>query len=245
MKTTLAVAVLAAILISAPASAQYITGSPHDLSVKLGIGEICLPCHVPHNAPNAAYGPLWNHALTNGNGTSSTFVGPATPNGGFTKNGAPITLYGNTLLCMGCHDGVTAVGDFNVMNVNVTVNDTTNPIQSVSWARKVVNAAGQTVYPDDIGTDFTYTHPLGIVYPALGTTSTSFNTATSSTGYGGETIYTVGGSTGITLEIGATANLANTIGCSTCHNPHDDTTAPPFLIISNAKSALCLTCHIK
>ncbi|MGD0999729.1 MAG: cytochrome c3 family protein [Candidatus Brocadiia bacterium] len=243
MKTTVAMALLAAILISAPAWAQYVTGSPHDLSVRLGTGEICLSCHVPHNAPNAAYGPLWNHALTSGNGTAATFVGPAS--GGFIRNGAATTLYGNSLLCMGCHDGVTAVGDFSIMNVNVTVNDTTNPIQSVSWARKVVNGAGQTVYPNEIGMDLTYVHPLGIVYPALGTATTSFHTATASSGYGGVTNYTIGGSTGITLEIGATANVANTIGCSTCHNPHDDTTAPPFLIISNSKSALCLTCHIK
>jgi predicted CXXCH cytochrome family protein len=242
-KQTIATAVLAIVLISAPAWAQHIAGSPHDLSTRLGTGQICLSCHAPHGAPNAAYGPLWNHALTQGNGTSSTFVGPSA--GGFTFNGSPKTLYSNSLLCMGCHDGVTAVGDFNVFLVGVTINDTTDPIQSLTGARVVTNAAGQTVYPNDIGLDLTYVHPLGVVYPALGTTNSNFHTATSSSGYGGTTIYTVGTSPGITLEFGATANTANTIGCSTCHNPHDDTTAPPFLVISNADSALCLTCHIK
>ena len=86
MKTTLAVAVLAAILISARLGAVYHRPPPRPLR-QAWHQRVCLPCHVPHNAPNAAYGPLWNHALTNGNGTSSTFVGPATPNGGFTKTG--------------------------------------------------------------------------------------------------------------------------------------------------------------
>ena len=231
-------------MISAPSWAQNITGSPHDLSTRLGTGEICLSCHAPHGAPNAAYGPLWNHALTSGNGTASTFVGPAT--GGFVKNGAATTLYGNSLLCMGCHDGVTAVGDFNVVNVKITVNDTTDPIQSISGARSFVNKAGTTVYPNDIGLDLTYVHPVGNKYPALGTVNSGFNTATSASGYGGVTQWTVGsGSGALSLEIGATANVGNTVGCTTCHNPHDDTTAPPFLVTSNAKSALCLTCHIK
>ena len=243
-KTAIVVGVLAAIMISVPSWAQNITGSPHDLSTRLGTGEICLSCHAPHGAPNAAYGPLWNHALTSGNGTASTFVGPAT--GGFVKNGAATTLYGNSLLCMGCHDGVTAVGDFNVVNVKITVNDTTDPIQSISGARSFVNKAGTTVYPNDIGLDLTYVHPVGNKYPALGTVNSSFNTATSASGYGGVTQWTVGsGSGALSLEIGATANVGNTVGCTTCHNPHDDTTAPPFLVMSNAKSALCLTCHIK
>jgi predicted CXXCH cytochrome family protein len=243
-QTAILLAVLATVVISAPAWAQHIAGSPHDLSTRLGTGEICLSCHAPHGAPNAAYGPLWNHALTQGNGTTSTFVGPSTS--GFTANGAANPLYGHSLLCMGCHDGVTAVGDFNVVNVNIHVNDTTSPIQSLSGARSFVNKAGQTVYPNDIGTDLSYVHPVGIVYPALGTTSSSFNTATASSGYGGVTTYKLGsGSTSLSLEVGATANTGNTVGCSTCHNPHDDTTAPPFLKFANTNSALCLTCHIK
>ena len=248
-KMTIWMALLAIALISAPAWAQFITGSPHDLSTRLGTGEIRLSCHTPHNAPNAAYGPLWNHALTAGNGTGATFVGPAT--GGFTRNGNAVTLYGNSLLCMGCHDGVTAVGDFSIVNVNVHVNDTTSPIQTLPGARYVNGVAVNA-----IGLNLTYVHPVSVVYPAIpgGQSNSGFVTANPAvSGFGGTTIYTVGGTlvggaaTGnyITLEIGATANTANTVGCTTCHNPHDDTTAPPFLVMPNTKSALCLTCHIK
>jgi predicted CXXCH cytochrome family protein len=37
---------------------------------------------------------------------------------------------------------------------------------------------------------------------------------------------------------------ADQLQCGSCHDPHDDTNAP-FLIISNAGSALCLDCHVK
>ncbi len=237
-KAAILMAVAAAVLISVPAWAQHIVGSPHDLSVRLGTGEVCLSCHVPHNPMNPSYGPLWNHALTNGTGT------------GFSK-----TLYGPSLLCMGCHDGVTAVGNFGVVNKNITVNDTTDPIQGLAGAR-TVQINGTTVYVNDIGLNLTYVHPVGTKYPALNGTSTSssFNLSNPSTsGYGGTTVYTVGGSyTGttlggnyITLEAGSVSTTQNYVGCTTCHNPHDDTTAPPFLVFSNAGSALCLTCHIR
>ena len=32
-----------------------------------------------------------------------------------------------------------------------------------------VNGAGETVYPNDIGLDLSNIHPVGMVYPALGT----------------------------------------------------------------------------
>ncbi|GAB4292955.1 MAG: cytochrome c3 family protein [Myxococcota bacterium] len=35
------------------------------------------------------------------------------------------------------------------------------------------------------------------------------------------------------------------VECGSCHNPHDNTTAAPFLRMSNAASAMCLKCHIK
>ncbi len=35
-----------------------------------------------------------------------------------------------------------------------------------------------------------------------------------------------------------------TLQCPTCHNPHNNSN-PPFLNVSNGRSALCLTCHLK
>ena len=62
-KMAILMAVLAIALISAPALAQTISGTPHDLSTRLGTGQVCLSCHAPHNEMNPAAGPLWNHAL--------------------------------------------------------------------------------------------------------------------------------------------------------------------------------------
>jgi len=237
-KTAIVMAVLVTVLISAPAWAQHIVGSPHDLSTRLGIGEVCLPCHAPHNAPNAAVGPLWNHALTNNSSApaGANLLGPAAAN--FSKNGTSTTLYSSSLLCMGCHDGVTAVGDFSVINSHITVNDTTDAIQNLTGAR-VVNG----VFVNDVGVNLTYVHPVGVKYPQLSGSGSSFNTATSSVShYSGATQYKVGT---LSLEAGSTANTNDTVGCTTCHTPHDDTTAPPFLVMSNSSSALCLTCHIQ
>jgi len=35
------------------------------------------------------------------------------------------------------------------------------------------------------------------------------------------------------------------VECASCHNVHDNTTAQPFLRVSNAGSALCIKCHTK
>ncbi len=46
---------------------QNIAGSAHDFSGEAwnAAGEICIPCHTPHNADiTAANAPLWNHELT-------------------------------------------------------------------------------------------------------------------------------------------------------------------------------------
>lgn len=93
-----------------PAMGQGIANSAHDFSDGAGFGsdswnaggEICEPCHVPHN-PNpggqtANGAPLWNHTLTADTGfTMYTGVDlqgttDASP-GGISK------------LCLSCHDG--------------------------------------------------------------------------------------------------------------------------------------------
>ncbi len=72
-------------------------GTDHDLRTRLGINQICLPCHVPHHGVEADEGPLWNHAVT-----TQTF----------TRHGENVTLGHSSKLCMSCHDGVTAVSSY-------------------------------------------------------------------------------------------------------------------------------------
>ncbi|MBN4058944.1 cytochrome c3 family protein [bacterium AH-315-J04] len=35
------------------------------------------------------------------------------------------------------------------------------------------------------------------------------------------------------------------VECTSCHDPHNQSGAPYMLVKSNARSALCLTCHKK
>jgi predicted CXXCH cytochrome family protein len=90
-------AVLAVALIFAANAGGSMNGTSHDLRTRLGIDEVCLPCHSPHSAANGEEGPLWNHALS-----EVTFV----------RKGEVLTLGRSSRLCMSCHDGVTAVGTY-------------------------------------------------------------------------------------------------------------------------------------
>ena len=82
-----------------------IAGSDHDFSAQgWAKGEICLPCHTPHNAvTTVADAPLWNHALTN-----ATFTVYSSPSLTATV-GQP---GGSSKLCLSCHDGTVAVDSF-------------------------------------------------------------------------------------------------------------------------------------
>jgi len=124
---TIYLALLVVVVISATSFAA-IDDTAHDLRTRLSINRICLPCHAPHNAAAAEDGPMWNHQITTQD---------------FTRNSEAVTLEGSSKLCMSCHDGVTAVGNFGT---TTTAND---PITGT----------------ENIGTDLTDSHPIGIEYP--------------------------------------------------------------------------------
>jgi predicted CXXCH cytochrome family protein len=63
-------------------------------------GEICLPCHTPHNS-NVAVGFLWNHALTEA--TYQMHEGTGT---------AIADVDSRSRMCLSCHDGTVALDSF-------------------------------------------------------------------------------------------------------------------------------------
>ena len=140
-KTAIATALWAGGLISALAWAG-IAGTPHDLSIRLGTGQVCLSCHAPHKGLSPSAGPLWNHALSNAS---------------FTQNGAALALTGSSRLCMGCHDGVTAVGNFGIANpaIHVSPGLANLAIQNLPGANPA----------NDVGTDLSGRHPVSVIYP--------------------------------------------------------------------------------
>jgi len=130
-KSTIVVALVAVLALSA-ASRAAINGTDHDLRSRLGITRICLPCHVAHNGENADQGPLWNHAMTDQT---------------FTRHGENVTLGHSSKMCLSCHDGVTAVGNYGG-----------------------ITTSGDLITGDaKIGTDLTDDHPIGVDYNDVNT----------------------------------------------------------------------------
>ncbi|MBS0196175.1 MAG: hypothetical protein JSR77_05400 [Planctomycetes bacterium] len=95
-----------AVVAMAGASAQaQISTSRHNFSsYGWSRGEICLPCHTPHNA-NVDVGFLWNHALTNA--TYQMFEGGT--------GTAALNIDSRSRMCLGCHDGTVALDSFGGM----------------------------------------------------------------------------------------------------------------------------------
>ncbi len=133
-------------LVAGSASAQIIPGdpgsypsvgiqnSPHNLNNYPGVSiegnQICLPCHTPHNALlEGEENVLWNHAETGESFVmySSTADQPEGP----------------SKMCLGCHDGVTAVDNYGGSGGTGIV---------------ITGSAA-------IGSNLSNDHPIGIAYP--------------------------------------------------------------------------------
>lgn len=89
--------------LASSANAQ-ITNSRHDFSsYSWSGGEICKPCHTPHNAmPRSVSFALWNHELTTA--TYTMFGGGS--------GTAVANLDSSSRLCLSCHDGTVALDSF-------------------------------------------------------------------------------------------------------------------------------------
>ena len=97
----LGMAVLGGFALSASAD---IVGSAHDFSGSTWSGgEICKPCHTPHNADPIGY--LWAHTLSDA--TYTLYDGSTSSPGGETE----LDIYSR--MCLSCHDGTVALNDFH------------------------------------------------------------------------------------------------------------------------------------
>ncbi|MCP4217805.1 MAG: cytochrome C [bacterium] len=96
-----------------------VAGSAHDFSDDgWSNGQICLPCHTPHNADQTVLdAPLWNHAVTTATFTvytSPTMVTTAQEPRGISK------------LCLSCHDGTVALDSFGGATGSVPIDPAYN-----------------------------------------------------------------------------------------------------------------------
>ncbi|MHC4941636.1 MAG: cytochrome c3 family protein [Planctomycetota bacterium] len=129
--------VLAVVALGTMAYGQStIVGSAHDFSGSFGSGRICVPCHTPHNAypyTHTVERVLWNHEETTQTFTMYT-----------TLTGNQGTPDGTSIMCLSCHDGVTAMDNYGGNSPGL------------------IQMSGTAV----VGIDLTDDHPIGIVYPA-------------------------------------------------------------------------------
>jgi hypothetical protein len=225
---------------SSPAS-QNIVGSKHDftlttngtLATGWNSGQICMPCHTPHNAIISANGvaikaPLWNHNVAN---TAYTLFGVhgATPTVG--------AIDSTSMLCLSCHDGTMALSAYQFSSATGT-----------DAALTMNNMMGRNgLGSGSFGTDLSRQHPIGVV--ALYTTSTTSTSWASP-------------ATLSKTPLQAMADGTQVVGCDSCHTPHNsgNKTYPGIPGLLNVPvsgsfttgdgrtvpgSGLCLNCHIK
>lgn len=136
-----------------------------------------------------------------------------------TLNANPVTdLGGGTTvsnLCLSCHDGTVAISSV----YKAPTDGTTGTIPALTSA--------DSAY---VGSDLTNDHPVNFTYDAaLATADGGLVTPDSAT------------------SVDAAGNIplfGATVQCASCHDPHDDFYAP-FLVVSNADSNLCTSCHVK
>jgi predicted CXXCH cytochrome family protein len=106
--------------------------------------EICVFCHVPHNASGAA--PLWNRATP-----AATPL--YTPYASTTAKGNMGQPNGTSLLCLSCHDGTIAPGE-------LLSRGTTNvPMSGVTATGMLPTTSGSL-----LGRDLSDDHPISIAY---------------------------------------------------------------------------------
>ena len=115
-----------------------IVGSAHDFSgFSFSGGQICLPCHTPHNGELVENAPLWNHELS-----TAVYNLYSTPSMDAVVNQPT----GASKLCLSCHDGTVAVDSFGG-----------------EPGRMFIDAFDADA---NLGTDLSNDHPISFVYDA-------------------------------------------------------------------------------
>lgn len=217
--------------------------------------QTCVFCHTPHGAnssirtdtfweagsfQNAGGGTpmlLWNRNLVNAATTFSLYTSS-------TMESSPTQVRSYSLLCLTCHDGISAInvllnqpgdmGDFDSdglpdgFQAASTIGESGNVPQ---------NIGGRTLGSDTGITDLSNDHPVSINYP-----TTDAGLATPTLGYVGNPAVRL---------FPSPSDLSNRISleCSTCHDVHNEGHINngdyPFLVMSNDGSLLCRQCHLK
>lgn len=195
-----------------------IQGSEHDFSgFGFAGGQICVPCHTPHNAQSDA-APLWNHELS-----TATYNPYSSPSMDATV-GQPT---GASKLCLSCHDGTVAVDSFGGNTGTIFI--------SAFGADK------------DLTTDLSDDHPISFTYDdALATTDAGlFDPTTKVVTIGSGNFSKTGSISDVMLEGGTELQCQSCHSVHNDFVVNDAASADKLLKISIGKSDLCIACHNK
>ena len=247
-KTMLIGLALGFVAVTATASFAGIEGSKHDLSdtgasAALGLDSqdrICVYCHHPHNTVKASnvqstfkYSPLWNRDIPassdftayNNSTAANNMMGNSTT-AKHTMNGG-VEVGGVSLLCMSCHDGVTAMNAYSANNPGGATGST-----------GTIGSDGNDIITGvaSFGMDLSNHHPIGMVWAEVVNGDNEIHATTATF-------------RGTTITIGSVLT-GGVMECSSCHDVHNSTpaernNAERFLWTSNNGSEFCLSCHNK
>ena len=235
-----------------------------------GTAEICVFCHTPHGGDADAAVPLWNRTL-NAPASYTTYddLGTST----FDAQVAPVGSV--SIGCLSCHDGTMAMDAL----INEPGSGAKNPgFRAGGWSGADVDGNSGQLQPgivQNLGTDLTNDHPIGMQYAGGGVSASTPVLAQGDTTdpdfapvlykvRDGRYLWWVdkdwrtGGDAQRTkTDVVLYTRDASTgyagqaqqepfVECASCHDPHT-TENPTFLRISNTDtpSGLCLTCHVK
>ena len=252
-------------LAAAPLAQAGISGTKHNLSTSgtasnkmtapaIAAAEICVFCHTPHGASTTNKAPLWNKGSTGSTYTTYSSASSSTIDGTVSLSTSV------SLGCLSCHDGAQAMDNMINAPGSGGYNAAGASLVGAVWVGAATMPAGIA----NLGSDLTNDHPVAIQYCGGGLTGAT----TTVSGTCGDTDFkngstdvktkNVGGTQVFWVDTGTPASrqktdlplYANsgvtgpTVECATCHDPHSDAQLT-FLRISNAASAVCLTCHVK
>jgi hypothetical protein len=273
-------------------SLATVKGGKHDLSLGGGgtsggafqfqVQEVCVFCHTPHGANSDVRedttidtGPgndtydigtgnrilLWNRALAN-LGTGAYY----SPYQSSSMNSQMSQIRVYSLLCLSCHDGVSAM---NVLvknpvlfapdaNGNVLPRDlVTDQFADAPGVSVNIGGREDTSGADTEVINLSDDHPVGIDYTsALALADTGLTAPTSFVDVANGIVYqetnpsVLANAIGVIRLFPSGVTGANTsVECSTCHDVHatpkDADGTSGFLAVSNSNSALCTACHLK
>jgi len=241
-----------------PAGAERISdirNTKHNLSATgpgtvraVSESQICVFCHTPHHAEQAAPVPLWNRKLSGA--TYTPYTSSSLDAIGIGQPG------GTSKLCLSCHDGTIAIGAVNVLNGTFTDQDPSTediPMTGTGPGGTMAPGDGQTSgFTRHLGVDLTNDHPISFTYDdTLALTDGDLRQPSSAPQIDNRI---PGVRPDVPLE-------DNQVQCISCHDPHIRDTVeadikflrlqrfqniePVAGIFNKDSDILCLACHEK